>query len=63
MAKSKIQEKHTLSVQGFLNIDQVSGRMAIEVEEIGIKQLDELLEGFNGSDIKLSISLATDITE
>ena len=62
MAKSKISEVHKLNVEGTLIIDS-DGRMTIDVEEIGVKDLDELLTRFNGENIKFSVSLSNDITE
>ena len=62
MAKSKIQEKHTLSVEGFLNISE-DKTMKLEVEDIGAKNLDELFTRFNGENIKISITLNNEITE
>ena len=57
MAKSKYSEKHTISVEGIFNSDD----MSIEIEDIGVKELSEILNKFNGCNIKLSISLGNDL--
>ena len=59
MAKSKLQEKHTLNAEGIFDVND----MTLEIEEIGTKSLNEILAPFNGETIKLTISLSTDITE
>lgn len=59
MAKSKIQESHTLKVEGVLNVED----MAIEVEDIGVKTLADLFARFNGCNIKISIGLNNEILE
>lgn len=57
MAKSKYTEKHTVSVEGIFNADD----MSIEIEDIGTKELAEILNKFNGCNIKLSVSLGNDL--
>lgn len=57
--KSKIQEKHTLSVEGVLN----NKDMTIEVEEIGTKKLSELMTKFDGNNVKFSMNIVNEITE
>lgn len=59
---SKIKETHTLSVEGFLDLD--NEEILIEVEEFSEPlELRDLLKKFNGCNIKLSLKLANDITE
>lgn len=60
MAKSKIVEKierkHSFSVEGFLNVDELQeGSFVCEVEDEGEVDLKEFLDKFNGELIKLSI--------
>lgn len=62
MAKSKIKENHSLSVEGTLDITE-GEEIKIEIEEIGVKTLSELLLRFNGLPITLSVKHATEINE
>lgn len=60
MAKSKIVEKierkHSFSVEGFLNVDELQeGSFICEVEDEGEVDLKEFLDKFNGELVKLSI--------
>lgn len=60
MAKSKIMEKierkHTFSVEGILNVDELQeGSFICEVEDEGEVDLKEFLDKFNGELVKLSI--------
>jgi len=61
MAKSKITEKRSLSIEGVLNID--NDIVLVEVEEIGIRQLSKLFTEFDGQLVKINISLSSDIEE
>ena len=61
MAKSKITEKRSLSVEGVLNIDE--DIVLMEVDEIGTKQLSKLFTEFDGQLVKINISLSSDIEE
>jgi hypothetical protein len=60
MPKSKIKETHSLKVEGILDIN-ADKTISIDVEEVGLKDLSDLLIKFNGEDIKLTISLCNDI--
>jgi hypothetical protein len=55
--KSKYSEVHTISVEGILNVDD----MTIEIDEIGIKELREILENLNGCNIKFRVALSNDL--
>lgn len=57
--KSKIQEKHNLSVEGVL----CASALTLDVEEIGTKELQELLKGFDGKNVKISVTYGEEITE
>ncbi len=59
MAKSKIQKTNKLSVEGTLSLDD----MQIEVEEIGEKDLKELLKEYDGKYVKIIVTLGDEITE
>lgn len=61
MAKNPISEKltttHQLSIEGTLNLDNLAENMFIaEIEDLGEKDLVELLKKFNGQFVKLSIT-------
>lgn len=57
MPKSKYTEKHTVSVEGIFNADD----MSIEIEDVGVKELADILSKFNGCNIKFSVSLGNDL--
>jgi hypothetical protein len=59
MGKSKISEKFSLSVEGILDIEE----MTVDVEEIGTKSLKELLKDFNDKTVKISVTYGEEITE
>jgi hypothetical protein len=59
MAKSKISEKFSLSVEGILDTEE----MTVDVEEIGTKSLKELLKDFNDKSVKISVTYGEEITE
>jgi hypothetical protein len=59
LAKSKISEKFSLSVEGILDIE----KMTVDVEEIGTKSLNELLKDFNDKTVKISVTYGEEITE
>jgi hypothetical protein len=59
MAKAKINEKHSLSVEGVLDVE----KLEVSVEEIGIKSLKELFQKFDGENVKIAITYGEEITE
>jgi hypothetical protein len=59
MAKSKISEKFSLSVEGILDTEE----MTVDVEEIGTKSLKELLKDFNDKTVKIAVTYGEEITE
>lgn len=59
MAKSKINEKYSLNVEGVLDVKE----MTIDVEEIGTKQLSDLIKTFDGKNVKISVSYGEEIVE
>jgi hypothetical protein len=59
LGKSKIQEKFSKSIEGILDIEN----MTVDVEEIGTKELKELLKDFNEKNVKIAITYGEEITE
>jgi hypothetical protein len=59
LAKSKISENFSLSVEGILDINE----MTVDVEEIGTKQLKDLMNSFDGKNVKISVTYGEEITE
>jgi hypothetical protein len=59
MAKSKIQEKFSKTIEGILDIED----MTMDVEEIGTKELKELLKDFNSKNVKIAITYGEEITD
>ncbi|MDM0587690.1 hypothetical protein QTH25_13015 [Clostridium perfringens] len=60
MAKSKIVEKierkHSFSIEGILNVDELQeGSFICEVEDEGEYDMREIMSKFNGELIKISI--------
>ena len=63
MINEKIVQEHKLSIEGSLNIDDLTeGQIKMEVEEIGEVDLKTYLDRFNGSYIKISLSDKTEET-
>ena len=50
MAKSKYTEKHSVSIEGILDLEN----MTIEVEDIGVKKIKDVLECLDGCFMKLN---------
>ena len=48
---SKLKEQHSLSATGFLDVEELK----IDIEDIGEKDLKELISKFNGCLVTLSI--------
>ena len=59
MAKSKLSEKitntHQLSVEGTLNVDDL-GKIIVELEDEGEKDISDIIRKFNGEYMKLVIT-------
>ena len=56
---SDIKRNFKVSAKGVLNIDE-DGRITISVEEEGDYDLSEVLEDFNGREIKLQVTYDED---
>jgi hypothetical protein len=61
MAKSGLVEKHSLSIEGVLNCDEAN--VIVDIEEIGEKSLYELLQSFNGQNVKINVGFSNNIEE
>ena len=57
MAKSSIKQKQSLSISGILNVDE----LLIEGDEIGIRDLKDLLMSYDGKDVSISVSFSEEI--
>lgn len=55
MAKSRLAEKYSLSMEGVLNINE-NGSIVVEIPEVGNKKLDDLLTKVNGELVKINVS-------
>jgi hypothetical protein len=60
MAKSKLTESHSLKAEGFLDIKE-DNTISIEIEDVGKKELSDLLIKFNGESVSFSITLKEDL--
>ena len=61
MAKSPINETHSLKFTGILNTDEQE--MSMEFDELGVKTLRELIEKFNGENVAVTFQLKSEINE
>ena len=59
MAKADIKEKHSKSIDGILDTDE----MTIDCENLGKLKLSDLLIKFNGEKIKLNVNLTNEVTD
>jgi ribosomal protein S6 len=54
MAKANIVEKHSLSVQGVLTFQD--GKVVLDVEDLGGRDLAKMLESFKGDLVKITVN-------
>ena len=54
MAKANIVEKHSLTVQGVVIIRE--GKVLLDVEDVGGRDLAKMMEGGKGDLVKISIT-------
>lgn len=54
MAKANIVEKHSLTIQGIVVIRD--GKVLLDVEDVGGRDLAKMMEGFKGDLVKISIT-------
>lgn len=59
MAKSKLQEKHTISVKGLLGFN--GDAITVDVEDVGTKVLAELVKGMKGQEVAINFSYDNEI--
>lgn len=59
MAKSKIIEKHNLSVEGVVNI--TDDKIVLEIEDLGSRNLAAMLKNFNGELVKIAVAKTTGV--
>lgn len=57
MAKASIKQKQTLSISGLFDLQTLS----VEGEEIGTRDLVELLGQFDGKDIVINVAYSEEI--
>lgn len=53
----KFIEKHSLAVEGMLDIKE----MTLDIEEVGTKSLEEILAKFDGDVIKISVNKSNEV--
>lgn len=54
MAKANIVEKHSLTVQGIVTIRE--GKIILDVEDLGGRDLAKMLESFKGDLVKITVN-------
>jgi hypothetical protein len=59
MAKVSISESHQITLSGILNL----ATMSMEFEELGSKNLKDLLGKFDEESVTLTVKLKNDITD
>ena len=57
MAKSSIKQKQSLSISGILSVED----WQIEGDEIGVRDLRDLLMSYDGKDVSISVSFSEEI--
>lgn len=55
----KIHEKHTISIKGVLEL--VGDKITLEVEDLGSKNLSQVISKFDGQNVSLTISYEDEI--
>ena len=57
MAKASIKQKQSLSISGILSVED----WQIEGDEIGVRDLRDLLMSYDGKDVSISVSFSEEI--
>ena len=57
MAKAKYMENLTVSIEGIYDHENKT----IEVEEIGTKELDDIMSKFNGANLKMTVKIQNEL--
>ena len=60
MARSKVSETHSISAEGLVGIEE-DGLITLDVEDMGLISLAELLKSFNGTYVKMRVTLNNEI--
>lgn len=56
---SNVKKKYNVNIKGVLNITS-DGRIVMSVEDIGDMPLDEILEDFDGREVKIAVTYDED---
>ncbi len=59
MGKSPITEVHSKTLSGILDLDT----MTMDFEEIGKKSLKDLLDSFDGENVKITVNLKNEVID
>jgi hypothetical protein len=51
---SNVKKKYNVNIKGILNINE-DGRIVMSIEDIGDMPLDEILNDFDGREVKISV--------
>lgn len=51
---SNVKKKYNVNIKGILNINS-DGRIIMSIEDMGDMPLDEILEDFDGREVKISV--------
>ena len=58
MAKACVVEKHSISIDGVLDTEA----MTMDCEDLGVREIEELLKKFNGEHVKLTLNLTSEVS-
>jgi hypothetical protein len=56
---SNVKKKYNVNIKGVLNINS-DGRIIMSIEDMGDMPLDEILEDFDGREIKIAVTYDED---
>ena len=56
---SNVKKKYNVNIKGVLNIN-ADGRIIMSIEDMGDMPLDEILEDFDGREIKIAVTYDED---
>jgi hypothetical protein len=56
---SNVKKKYNVNIKGVLNITS-DGRIVMSIEDIGDMPLDEILEDFDGREVKIAVTYDED---
>lgn len=58
---AKIVKKNSLSIKGVLNVNTNDNKILVEIENDEPIKLADLLQGYDGSDVSISVNESVDI--